>query len=510
MKKILILAIIALPILASAQSYYKDAIRFSNTTPLGSARIQALGGASVALGADPSSILSNPAGLGLYNSWEVAFTPAINFSNNTSALNNTSTKTTGTKFSLDQISFIFSNPNRVESDVWFGGSWGLGVQKVNDFNSRSAYNGTNESSSMIDFFIENSNGFPASSFPNAEDAFDLTSLAFYNYLIGPENVIDTTFVDDQYFSDVTSFSRPSLQQTETIETSGSQYQITLGYGGNFGDVFYFGVNLALVTLNYESIKSYSEFDFNYPQDSTYHPLNSFNATETLRINGTGANLNFGVIIRPSHLFRIGASITTRTAYTLNDSYETTMGAEWNNFFYEDLIGGDTLLNSTYIESAILESVYTLRTPIKYALGGAFFLGKRGFITLDAEFINYGKVNLESIEFSMSNENEYIAANFNREINLKAGIEIRISPLRLRAGYALNGVPKDRLGNLTFKNQAFSGGAGMLFNQFYADFALVYQNQTSQYSPYFLSDYSEPIVDIKSNTIRGVFTLGFKF
>ncbi|VAW27499.1 hypothetical protein MNBD_BACTEROID06-1179, partial [hydrothermal vent metagenome] len=36
MKKIFFLAAIALPILANGQSYYKDAIRFSNTAPLGS------------------------------------------------------------------------------------------------------------------------------------------------------------------------------------------------------------------------------------------------------------------------------------------------------------------------------------------------------------------------------------------------------------------------------------------------------------------------------------------
>ncbi|MCF6361027.1 MAG: hypothetical protein L3J29_09730 [Cyclobacteriaceae bacterium] len=511
MKKIFFLAAIALPILANGQSYYKEAIRFSNTAPLGSARIQSLGGASVALGADPSAILTNPAGLGLYNSWEVALTPAINITNTKASLNNNTTSTTGTKFSLDQISLVLSNPNRAETDVWFGGSWGFGVQKINDFNSKFVYDGVNTDNSLIDYFIENADGIPANDFPNMEDAFDLTSLAYYNYLIGPWNVTDVNAPDDEYFSDVTSFVRPSLRQTETIETSGSQYQITLGYGGNFGDVFYFGFNLGLVTLDYQSTKSYTEYDFDYTQyDSTYHPLNSFNATENLSINGTGVNLNFGIIIRPMPSFRIGASITTRTVYNLNDSYETTMGAEWDNFYYEDLIGGDTLLNSTYVESAIIESIYTLETPVKYALGGAAFLGKLGFITVDAEFINYGKASLDAQEFSMSDENEYITTNFGNQVNLKAGIEIRLSPLRLRAGYAINGAPTDKQDNLKIKRQNFSGGAGILLDQFYADFALVFVDRNTQYSPYLLSDYSEPVIDISANTIRSVFTFGYKF
>jgi len=510
MKKIFFL-LIAIPSLVSGQSYYREAILFSNTQPVGSARIQALGGASVALGADPSAILSNPAGLGLYNSWEVALTPAINITNTKSTLNSNTTSTSGTKFSLDQISFVLSNPNRVETDVWFGGSWGFGVQKINDFNSRVVYNGINPNNSLIDFFIENANGASTGQFPNVEDAFDLTSLAYYNYLIGPWEVVNDTLPSDEYFSDVTSFVRPSQRQTETIETSGSQYQISLGYGGNFGDVFYFGFNLGLVTLNYQSSKNYSELDFDYTQnDSTYLPLNSFNATERLSINGTGANLNFGIIIRPFPALRIGASITTRTVYNLNDSYETTMGAEWNNFYYEDFIGGDTLLNSTYVESAILESIYTLRTPMKYSLGGAFFLGKLGFLTLDAEFINYGKTNLDAQEFSMGDENDYITANFSNQVNLKAGVEIRLSALRLRAGYAINNRPTDRQDNLKFTSQSFSGGVGILLDQFYADFALVYQDRSAQYSPYLLSDFSEPVIDINSNIIRGIFTFGYKF
>ncbi len=511
MKNIFFLIIIAIPSVVNGQSYYREAILFSNTQPVGSARIQALGGASVALGADPSAILSNPAGLGLYNSWEVALTPSINIANTKSTLNNSLTSTNKTRFSLDQISFVLSNPNRVETDVWYGGSWGFGVQKINDFNSRVVYNGVNESNSLIDYFIENANGFPANTFPAIEDAYTLTSLAYYNYLVGPWNVVNDTLSDSEYFSDVTSFVRPSVRQTETIETSGSQYQISLGYGGNVGDVFYFGFNLGIVALNYESLKNYSESDFDYTQnDSTYHPLNSFNATEKLTINGTGANLNFGIIIRPSPAFRIGASITTRTVYNLNDSYETTMGAEWDNFYYEDLISGDTLLNSTYVESAILESIYTLKTPIKYSLGGAFFLGKLGFLTLDAEFINYGKTNLDAQEFSMRDDNEYIISNFSNQVNLKAGVEIRLSPLRLRAGYAINERPTDRENNLKFKSQSFSGGVGVLLDQFYADFALVYQDRSAQHSPYLLSDFSEPVIDINSNIIRGIFTFGYKF
>lgn len=506
-----LLTILIIPGTIFGQGYYVDAIRFSNTQPYGSARIQALGGTSVALGADPSALISNPAGLGLYNRSEVSITPAYNYNYSTSTFNANDNNTFGSKFSLDQITGVISQP-RDGIGGWLGGSWGIGVQKINDFNGSVEYTGNNSSNSIVDYFIENANGYPASDFPAKADAFDLTTLAYYNYLIGPWNVVDASNPDDEYFSDVTTFYHPTVQQHERIDTKGSQYQITFGYGGNFADVLYFGFNVGLTTLQYESIKHYSEDNFDYTQtdSATYQPINNLYATEKLNINGTGANLSFGLIVRPVPAFRFGASITTPTMYALNDSYETTMGAEWNNFYYGDIVDGDTLLNSTYMESAIAQSTYSLKTPLKYSLGAAFFLGKMGFISVDADFLNYGSVRLESSDFSLQSDNDYINTNYSREVNLRAGAELRISPLRLRAGYSLNGIPKDNQNNLRNINQSYSAGIGVLFDNFYADFAAIYGYHKSQYSPYLLSDYSEPVIDIVQNTIRGVLTLGIKF
>src|SRR6478752_7611269 len=61
-----------------SQSFSDNALLFSRTRPGGSARIQAMGGAQIALGGDFSSALSNPAGLGMYNRSEITFSPAIN------------------------------------------------------------------------------------------------------------------------------------------------------------------------------------------------------------------------------------------------------------------------------------------------------------------------------------------------------------------------------------------------------------------------------------------------
>ncbi|MEN9703833.1 MAG: hypothetical protein RLZZ209_1261, partial [Bacteroidota bacterium] len=51
---------------AQIYTYPGLAKQFSTTYSVGTARMQALGGANSALGADLSSITGNPAGLGLY------------------------------------------------------------------------------------------------------------------------------------------------------------------------------------------------------------------------------------------------------------------------------------------------------------------------------------------------------------------------------------------------------------------------------------------------------------
>ena len=59
--------------------YYEQALQFSQTSVWGTARMQGIGGAQVALGGDLSNPSSNPAGLGFYNRGTFSITPGLNF-----------------------------------------------------------------------------------------------------------------------------------------------------------------------------------------------------------------------------------------------------------------------------------------------------------------------------------------------------------------------------------------------------------------------------------------------
>src|SRR5215210_1015428 len=58
----------------------EDALRLSWTTPSGTARNQAIGGAMGSLGGEITSTFVNPAGLGFYKNAEFVISPAYRFS----------------------------------------------------------------------------------------------------------------------------------------------------------------------------------------------------------------------------------------------------------------------------------------------------------------------------------------------------------------------------------------------------------------------------------------------
>jgi len=64
-----------------------DALRYSNLMFGGSARYVALGGAFGAVGADFTTLSVNPAGIGLYKTSEMSFSPSMYIGNTTASYN---------------------------------------------------------------------------------------------------------------------------------------------------------------------------------------------------------------------------------------------------------------------------------------------------------------------------------------------------------------------------------------------------------------------------------------
>lgn len=479
--------------------YYHDALRFSQLSMVGSARMQALGGAQVALGGDPSAALVNPAGLGFFNRSVFSFSPMYNANNVSSDFNGTGTTDYRGNFNINNIGLVIEKTTGDISQSKFkGGSIGITLHRVNDFNRNYNYEGFNNDNSIIDSFLQQADGIT----PSNIEGRGPVSLAYYNYLINP--VPGQPGVYDSF---VIGFPR----QMENIETRGNQYQLNVSYGGNYDDKIYFGGGIGMNTVRYTSKKVYREdsfefFDSNTNQWVSDDAINSLQLEESLRVNGVGINATFGLIYRPVDAFRVGFSYTTPTALALNDESESFLQTNYNNFYYA---AEDTLLRTVSSESDIVVSRFTLTTPSRFSIGMAGFLGKNGFISGDVEFVNYGSAAVNSRDFSTGSDNATINNLYGSAVNFRVGAEYRIQPIMVRVGFNHMGDPMKDSG-IDRSISTFSAGVGYRTRDYFLDFTVMNSRFNQAYVPYNLFDGSGPVINLAHNRTTAMVTIGFNF
>lgn len=479
-----------------AQSYTESALLFSRSLPGGSARMQAMGGAQVSLGGDLSLAYSNPAGLAMYNRSEFALSVGnTSYQNSADYLNNR-TSSNSSQVNLPFMGIVFATPR--EGKV-VSSSFGISFNRINDFNNRIAYGGTNPNTSIIDSFIEDANGAPPTQFSgNGFNSNSLTRLAYDNFLIGDSSIFDPGFPDDKYFTDETGIP----DQSETIQTSGSQNQWTFSYAANFNDKFFLGASLGLPSIRFTSEKTYREEFF---RDT----LNNLTLNETLEIRGSGVNLTVGAIARPVDFVQFGFSVATPTWYSLSDVYQANMSTNWNNFEY--LPG--TILNNESSELDPILTDYALNTPWRIRAGASFFIAKSGFITVDVERVDFGRTKYSSNTFGVdfNFDNEDIKATYRPVMNVRFGGEYRLKKYRLRAGYFLMPDPYDVQQNDTNRAwSGFTGGAGYRSDKFYVDLAATLSTGDFSYRPYTLSFAESPLMTYSVRQINAMLTVGIFF
>jgi hypothetical protein len=485
--------------LVHAQNYSETALLFSRTKPGGSARIQALGGSQIALGGDYSSALSNPAGLGMFNRSEFTFSTALSSHTTSANYRSLENDDNRTVFNIPGISLVWHNPK--DNGAFLGGSFSISLSRINDFNRATLYNAPNDQNSIIDYFIDDAFGSTTAQFDEGRAMANTpTGLAYLNYLIGPQSILDPPGPDDVYFTDA---GYPENQQEEIL-IKGASNQWNFSYGANIRDRFFFGAGIGIASIRYKSQKIFSE-QYDNPE-----VIRSMQLNENLEIRGSGVNLTLGAIARPVDFIQLGASFSTPTFYTLTETYEASMGTDWNNFdYYGD---GFRYLNNESESTDIVTSDYNLTTPLKFSTGVAL-LSKFGFLSGDIEFVNPAKTKYGSDTpgISYTGENEHIRRSFQPVINYRIGAEYRHDIYRLRAGLGVQGNTYKGAFDVDNSVTSLSGGAGVRTKEFFVDFALVHStSKRYPYQPYTFSDGSGPVVNLKNRLTTGVITVGFTF
>ncbi len=352
MKKIFAMAALALTMIpAAAQETYENAkIAWSDLS--GTARYVGMGGAMEALGADISTIGTNPAGIGLFRKSQANITLGLINQQDGKAFGGGHT----TNMSFDQLGFVYSSRTSSTGYVNFG----FNYHKSRNFNyilsaadqlHKASQNKLTYAKAMNELLFEG-NGAPNFNKPlvqcNQLDDMYARNL-LYDY--------DT---NTWYYEEANSYTFDRRHWGYVAD-----YDFNLS--GNINNRVYLGLTIGIHDVHY---KHYSEYTEYFPKNS---PIQ---VADDRKINGTGANVTAGVIFRPVEYspFRIGLSIATPTWYDLNTRNYTTMSD-----------AGGSVYNSEEYE-------FKLYTPWKFGLSAGTTVGDYLALGASYEYTDYGSLD----------------------------------------------------------------------------------------------------------------------
>ncbi len=462
-----------------------DAFRFSSYDVLGSARFVALGGAFGAVGGDLSTLNYNPAGLGIFQSSEFAFSPAINYAANDAVYNGSLGSDANSNVNYGMIGMVTTRRllegSRANNSGWKAINYGFSLNRTKNFNNSMFIAGESQSSSLANVWRDNANG------SIIEDLYPFSEgLAWDTY------ILDTVPGDPtQYYSGAPIYG--GVTQTYWEQSKGYIDELSFAISANYNDKLIVGFSLGIPMLRYERRIEHSEFALGNPAD---YEFSEFLYKDNLLTEGVGINAKIGFIYVVSPSVRFSGAFHTPTYYSeivddYTSSLETIMG-DGNDYFSESPIGN---------------MVYNLRTPSRMMLGISTLFYKSGFISLDYEYMDYGTSNLSSSSYSFVNENHDVRADFQATHNLRLGAEWKLDFFTIRGGYNIISSPMNPEVN-DIISSAYSWGAGYRIGNTYVDFA--YSKRTTDnlfymYNPDYVNSAS--ITNVTSNYI---FTMGYKF
>lgn len=497
MKKIIVLATLFALLFGQLEAQTADdALRYSQSFYEGSARNIAMGSSFSVLGADFSAAAINPAGLGLYRGYEFSISPELAIRNSNSVYNGVLNSDSRTVFNLSGFSYVMAQKVfSAKKNDWKFVQFSLGMNRLNNFNTRLNMAGPNNFNSRIDAYLQQANGIP---YKQIEDdiygdyAFDLNP-AWNLYLI---DTIPGT--DNLYYSPVPP---GGIFQRETISSKGSINEYSFSFSANYNDFVYLGATVGMPYIRYFSTSVFRETDI----ADTIPTFNEWSITQDLATTGWGINLKVGVIIRPANWIRLGAAVHTPTYfYSMRDTWSTTT--------YADLPG----LDPSYVTSPVGNFNYNITTPFKAIGSAGFIIKKQGLISLEYEFTDYSTARITAPGTDYSVDNGDIKHYYGPAHNLRAGAEWRFGPLSLRGGYAYYGSPyKNNFNDASRKS--VTAGMGYSTGKFIIDLAYVHTTYSEDYYMYSLSSgntfnenmYVAPVNNsFKEN--RFVTTVKFRF
>ena len=444
----------------------------------GTARYVGMGGAMDALGAELSTIGSNPAGIGLFRKGQVSATLGVNIQENGMSFQDGSK----THVSFDQVGIVYSSRQGKESYVNFA----FNYHKNRNFNhvlfAANALNGSAQNRQTV--------------FKDMNGLFNHNGLAYSQLddLYEGNMVLDEKGVLHDYAGESYDFTRAN---------TGYIGEFDFNISGNIKNRLYLGLTIGIHNVNY---KNYSEY---------YEVLNSTEISDVLitdnhKITGFGYNIKAGLIVRPveESPFRIGVSVATPTFYRLTTENYTTIG--------------------TSVDRSAAKEDFRFNTPWKFGVSLGHTVGSNIALGAGYEYADYGACDMRVIDgrrydwyndvyYDDSSSDNVMKRHTERTLRgvstLKVGAEFKPDKnVAVRLGYNYvspmyqeNGVRDQTLQSpgvyyastthyINWKDtHRITAGVGFSFDKFRLDLAYQYNMRKGNFYP-FMPDYSAAYID----------------
>jgi hypothetical protein len=496
MKKagLIILSVFSVFLSANSQNV-DDALRYSQLFYSGTARFNSMGGAFTALGGDLSSISLNPAGVGIYRSFEFTVTPQLLYNNVKTVFNNSPSSDFRYNFNLNQAGFVANIISTENTKGLINLNVAYSFVRTNNFNENITINGISNNSSMADYWVSLANG------NNKSNLNDLAWAAYATYLIDTIPGSNTLYgtIWSHYGDSTNSTYGQTMRRIITNDGYTGEHSFTIG--GNFDNKVYFGATLGISRLSYNGHYQHIEAD----DQKLIYDFENFTYTDELEASGTGYSLKLGTIIRPVEFLRLGFSFHSPVIYRIHEYFQDIVSSKWE--FY------DSEHNNNYVEpNTPMRYSYTLTTPFRVDAGVAFQLKKLAIFSADYELVDYrmARFSKASDSYDYYNENQSIKNILKTTSNIRLGAEFRVNNMYLRGGYGHYGKAfKQGEINENLDYNSISFGVGFRQANFFFDMAFTNLSNAQNYLMYLDPSYLQPVtITTSKNTFTA--TLGFKF
>lgn len=545
MKKILsIMAAALLGTAVSAQETYDNA-QLATKDLNGTARYVGMGGAMEALGADLSTIGTNPAGIGMFRRSMVAGSFGFNSQQDAKSFGNANK----TNMSFDQAGFVYSMRSGRHSMLNFGFNYTKSKNFDQILTAAGRLNNAsqNKLSAMknvngVYTLQDKNNGLVSNSGAYSQADYLYSNVLFNHYdANNPNDPNNATLTDKGVIVNQTT-GLPVYYNATGYDfgrsTTGYIGQYDFNVSGNSNDRFYWGFTVGIYDVHYNSSSLYSESLVDGDK-----AIGDVAMNDERKITGTGFDVKAGLIFRPAEEspFRIGLYVHTPTWYDLTTRNYTVLNNNTNEAY-----GSTERGKSSESYDFKFYTPWRFGVSLGHTVGNYLALGATyeyaDYTTNDIRVNDGGEVDYWGNYYETSSRDEAMKQNIKNSLKgvhtVKLGMEFKPEKnFAVRLGYNYQSAMYNKNG---FKDGSlesygtyyasttdytnwkdthrFTAGVGYNYGKFSFDLAYQYSQTNGDFYP-FMSyvDNSEPKFDnvcdaVKVSNKRNqlLFTVGYKF